>query len=422
MQLFTAKEHPEEAFDHMSQMWEEGRLCDVTLEVDGEEIRAHRLVLAASSRYFYSMFVRDMRESRQERIQLRGVDPKALKLLVEFAYSSKLEITVSNVQPVMTAASMLNFPAVLQATSNFLASQLHPSNCLGIQAFARSHASDVLVDTAITFFREHFVDAVKSDEFLSLSVEELAKLIDSDDLNVRTEEIVYTAIQTWLLHDPTERERYLPQLLRHCKLPLLSASFLTQHVETNPYIKKSLECRDQLDEAKNFHLLPELYHNSTSKQFEPRKSTVGVLFAIGGRGAIGEPFNSVECYDFRTNRWYEGPELRSRRRHVGVACLGGKLYAVGGHDGTQHLRSVECYDPKIGKWEYVQPMKMLRRGIAVGALGGPMYAVGMYVLYHRNILSMAIPCFSGCLLAQTIKTSTTDMDHIHIFNNQHKSV
>ena len=77
-----------------------------------------------------------------------------------------------------------------------------------------------------------------------------------------------------------------------------------------------------------------------------------------------------------TNSWREGPELCSRRRHVGVAYLDGKLYAVGGHDGHQHLNSVECFDPRQKVWQYVQPMKTLRRGIAVGAIGGPMYAVG----------------------------------------------
>jgi len=67
--------------------------------------------------------------------------------------------------------------------------------------------------------------------------------------------------------------------------------------------------------------------------------------------------------------------------------MGGKLYAVGGHDGNQHLNSVECYDPKASKWEYVQPMKTLRRGIAVGVLGGPMYAVGEWcisIIYERG--------------------------------------
>ncbi len=44
------------------------------------------------------------------------------------------------------------------------------------------------------------------------------------------------------------------------------------------------------------------------------------------------------------------PSYRSRRRHVGVACLDGCLYAVGGHDGTQHLNTVECYSQKVWQW------------------------------------------------------------------------
>ena len=376
VQIFSDKEHPNEAFERMMQMRDEEKLCDVILEVGGKEINAHRLVLAASSQYFYSMFVRDMMESRQERIELKGVDPNAMQLLVEFAYSSKLEITVSNVQALMTAASLFDFPAVFEATSKFLIGQLHPSNCLGIRLFARTHGSDSLVEAATVYFRDHFMDAVKNEEFLNLSAEDLALLINSDDVNVRSEEDVYRAVNSWVLHDTETRKNNLVTLLQHVRLPLLSTGFLTKQVEANPFIKKCLDCRDLLDEAKNFHLMPEQFWHLTLTRFQPRKSTVGVLFAVGGRGAVGEPFSSVECYDFRTNQWHEGPELRSRRRHVGVASLGGKLYAVGGHDGNQHLNSVECYDPKVGRWEYVQPMKTLRRGIAVGVLGGPMYAVG----------------------------------------------
>lgn len=387
LQVFSAREHPSEAFERIQQMRDEQKLCDIILKVGEREIRAHRLVLAATSQYFYSMFVRDMVESRQERVELKGVDPDAMQQLVEFSYSSKLEITVSNVQSLMTAASLFDFPSVFDATSRFLVGQLHPSNCLGIRAFARTHGSSSLVNAATSYFRDHFMDAVKNDEFLNLSAEDLAYLLDSDDVNVRFEEDVYKAAESWLLHDIENRREKLPELLQHIRLPLLSTSFLTQQVDANPFVKKNLDCRDLLDEAKNYHLMPEQFWHSTLTRFQPRKSTVGVLFAIGGRGAIGEPFSSVECYDFRTNTWHEGPALRSRRRHVGVACMGGKLYAVGGHDGNQHLNSVECYDPKASKWEYVQPMKTLRRGIAVGVLGGPMYAVGEWcisIIYERG--------------------------------------
>ncbi len=374
--LFTYQEQPPEAFAQIHQMREEKKLCDVILEVEGTPIHAHRLVLAASSSYFYSMFVRDMLESRQERIVLQGVDPKAMQALVGFAYSTKLEITTSNVQSLMTAASLFNFPAVFKATSTFLSKQLHPTNCLGIRIFAKTHGSLDLVDAATAYFREHFMETVKNDEYVHTSAEDLACLLDSNDLNVRSEEYVYQGVQMWLLHAPEERKHSLAMLLRSVRLPLLSPAFLTQSVESNPYVRNSLDCRDILDEAKNYHLMPEKYTKCSEDKFQPRKSTVGVLFAIGGRGAIGEPFSSVECYNFRTNTWHDGPELKSRRRHVGVACLENKIYAVGGHDGNQHLNSVECYDPKKGRWEYVQSMKKLRRGIAVGELGGPLYAVG----------------------------------------------
>ena len=376
MEAFYHQEHPSEAFSRICTMREERALCDVVLEVVGVEIPAHRLVLAASSRYFYSMFVRDMLESKQKRIILQGVDVEAMQQLVQFAYTAKLEITTSNVQTLMTAASLFNFPAVFEASSKFLAKQLHPTNCLGIRLFAKTHGSSTLVKAASKFFRDHFSETIEQDEFFNLSAEDLAALLDCSNLNVQSEEDVYKAVIRWLDHTPKERRDSLALLLRSVRLPLLSTHFLTSQVETNLFIKKDMACRDLLDRAKNFHLMPEHFMKSTEDWFLPRKSTVGLLFAIGGRGAVGEPFSSVEFYDFRTDSWHEGPELKSRRRHVGVACLGNKIYAVGGHDGNQHLNSVERYDPEVGRWEYVQSMKKLRRGIAVGVLGGPLYAVG----------------------------------------------
>ena len=177
-QTFVCKEQPTEAFSRIHQMRDDGKLCDVTLIVADREIHAHRVVLAASSDYFYSMFVRDMLESRQERIELKGVDPDAMQMLVEFAYSTKLDITTNNVQSLMTAASVFNFPSVFKATAKFLSNQLHPSNCLGIRSFAKTHGSEPLIEAATAYFRDHFMDAVKNEEYLSLPAEDLAHLLD----------------------------------------------------------------------------------------------------------------------------------------------------------------------------------------------------------------------------------------------------
>ncbi|CAJ0951774.1 unnamed protein product [Ranitomeya imitator] len=144
-------------------------------------------------------------------------------------------------------------------------------------------------------------------------------------------------------------------------------------------IRQDLKCRDLLDEARNYHLhlssqaVPDFEYTMRTT---PRKQTAGVLFCVGGRGGSGDPFRSIECYSVNKNSWFFGPEMNSRRRHVGVISVGGKVYAVGGHDGNEHLSSMEVFDPLTNKWMMKASMNTKRRGIALSSLGGPVYAIG----------------------------------------------
>jgi kelch-like protein 2/3 len=72
-------------------------LCDVVLVAEGVEINAHKLVLAASSPYFCAMF-KDFEERTQDRIVIGGVDPDALRCLVDYIYTSEVQVTEENVQ------------------------------------------------------------------------------------------------------------------------------------------------------------------------------------------------------------------------------------------------------------------------------------------------------------------------------------
>uniref|UniRef100_A0A0N5AF75 BTB domain-containing protein n=1 Tax=Syphacia muris TaxID=451379 RepID=A0A0N5AF75_9BILA len=109
---------------------------------------------------------------------------------------------------------------------------------------------------------------------------------------------------------------------------------------------------------------------------KPRKSASGVVFCVGGRGTLGDPFRSVEAYDWRKNKWFPISDMNIKRRHVGVVSALGKLYAIGGHDGSNHLDTAECFDPATNMWHNVASMETRRRGIAVGTLVGAIYAVG----------------------------------------------
>lgn len=59
-----------------------------------------------------------------------------------------------------------------------------------------------------------------------------------------------------------------------------------------------------------------------------------------------------------------------------MAVLSGKLYAVGGRDGSSCLKSVECFDPHTNKWTLCAQMSKRRGGVGVTTWNGLLYAIG----------------------------------------------
>lgn len=53
------------------------------------------------------MFLSEMSEAKQELIEIKDFDGDAIQDLVHFAYSSRLTLTVDNVQPLLYAACIL---------------------------------------------------------------------------------------------------------------------------------------------------------------------------------------------------------------------------------------------------------------------------------------------------------------------------
>ncbi|XP_057199602.1 transcription regulator protein BACH2 [Triplophysa rosa] len=98
-------------------------LCDVTVLVEGREIRAHRAVLAACSQYF-SLLLRGQMEhepliSLPEKITEKGFGP-----LLQFAYTAKLLLNRDNIQHVMCCAEFLGMHNLEDSCFLFLQAQM----------------------------------------------------------------------------------------------------------------------------------------------------------------------------------------------------------------------------------------------------------------------------------------------------------
>ena len=355
------------------------KLCDVVLRVDDREIPTHRAILAAVSPYFQAMFTTGLMESNQDVVDIRDMNPNILSSLVNFAYTGDVELTVDNVQEVLSAASLLQILQVQELCCSFLMKQLDVNNCLGIKTFVEANGCSQVCGDIDKFAARHFQQVSSGGEFLSSSWENVAALISSSDLKVDKEEEVYAVVMEWVKQDPSERCQHLPKLLSNVHLPMISVPFLMDVVDEEPLIKASPDCRDLLDEAKRYHLMP-MQRNlrSTNPRFHARKSTVGLLYAVGGKESSESITRSVEVYNSLENEWKETTGMIVRRQQLGVGVLEGKVYAVGGSDGSLRLSSVECFDPSTNFWSFVAPMGTCRSGVGVGVLGGAMYAAGGY--------------------------------------------
>ncbi|XP_038651046.1 kelch-like protein 20 isoform X2 [Scyliorhinus torazame] len=369
---FVSDKHPRQTLEVINLLRKHRELCDVVLVVGAKKIYAHRVILSACSPYFRAMFTGELAESRQTEVVIRDIDERAMELLIDFAYTSQITVEEGNVQTLLPAACLLQLAEIQEACCEFLKRQLDPSNCLGIRAFADTHSCRELLRIADKFTQHNFQEVMESEEFMLLPANQLIDIISSDELNVRSEEQVFNAVMAWVKYSIQERRPQLPQVLQHVRLPLLSPKFLVGTVGSDPLIKSDEECRDLVDEAKNYLLLPQERPLMQGPRTRPRKP----IRCVGG-WCSGDAISSVERYDPQTNEWRMVASMSKRRCGVGVSVLDDLLYAVGGHDGSSYLNSVERYDPKTNQWSSdVAPTSTCRTSVGVAVLGGYLYAVG----------------------------------------------
>ncbi|XP_050438382.1 kelch-like protein diablo [Adelges cooleyi] len=374
----VSEKHPRSVLAEFNVMRRHRELCDIALRVNNRKIYAHRIVLSACSPYFRAMFVGNLIESRQTEVTIRDIEEPAMELLVEFCYTARITIEESNVQSLLPAACLLQLPEIQDVCCEFLRRQLDPTNCLGIKTFADTHYCLDLLRVADKYTLHNFQEVMENEEFFMLPLTQLIDLLASDELNVKTEEQVFNAAMSWVKYDIPDRRHHLPRVLQHVKLPLLSPKFLVGTVGNDLLVRSNEMCRDLVDEAKNYLLLPQERPLMQGPRTRPRKPVQQgqVLFAIGG-WCSGDAIASVERYDPQTEDWKVQAQMTKRRCGVGVAVLDDLLYAVGGHDGQAYLNSMERYDPHTNQWSCdVAPTSSCRTSVGVAVLEGYIYAVG----------------------------------------------
>ncbi|XP_056154654.1 myoneurin [Lampris incognitus] len=112
--------------DNLNRQREEGRLCDLSIQVQGQVFRAHRCVLAASSPYFHDQVLL----KNVTNVSLPSVmDPVAFESVLNSAYTGQLSIVHEDIVNYVTVASFLQMWHIVDKCTEILKRPRPSADC-----------------------------------------------------------------------------------------------------------------------------------------------------------------------------------------------------------------------------------------------------------------------------------------------------
>ena len=293
----------EDAFKTILDFRREAIFCDVKIcSDDNKEFNCHKLILASASPYFRAMFLADMKESHQPRVKIKSLDSTALEQLLEFCYTATITINSTNVQQLVIASGMLQFPKIQDSCIEYLLNNLQESNCIGIWKLAEViQRNQKTVEKVEAFIKTKFSFVTKHEEFLDLTAKQLLKFLKSDNLNVSTENDLCTAIIRWVRFDPEKRSIHLADLMKNVRFSQITRRHLTDVILNEELILDNMFCRQLVFDAIRYHLVPEIRNGSLLPvDCRQRERVTRFIYLLGGEGKENYYDNLVMCLSLQS--------------------------------------------------------------------------------------------------------------------------
>eukprot|EP00301_Raphidiophrys_heterophryoidea_P014452 c226_g1_i1.p1 GENE.c226_g1_i1~~c226_g1_i1.p1 ORF type:complete len:659 (-),score=152.77 c226_g1_i1:475-2451(-) len=410
------------------EMFRLGEFCDVELSVAGEQFATHKVVVAISSPMLSKLFLTKPSHINSKGLPtyiIRDCDAETFASLLEFTYTGALEVSPPHLMKFLVAAHNLQFFALRDVLMAQLLGKglLNQETCIEIWDIGQTLGFTELESMAEDYLRRHFTLLSRTQPWLELEASQIIRIISNDFLNVEPdgEAQVFEAVAKWIRFDIRAREKLIPQVFAHVRLPK-SLQVVTQQVpqvtsdqdlsELAAYVRENLESASR-EEGSQFAprtsgteicTIGGISGNAEfsisipfASIFDPRQgkwkddSKVEVpacrygegiarlencVYKVGGFTANGV-FGQVEVFDMLNNTWGAAPPLPNPRAYAAVACSNGYVFAVGGMDHSyQVVGDVERFDPVHNIWESFDPLETPVMACSAMELHGSLYIVG----------------------------------------------
>ncbi|UYV64800.1 SPOP, partial [Cordylochernes scorpioides] len=142
-------------YQDLEHLLENKLFSDVTLCVDGQEIKAHKNILAARSTVFAAMFDHGIEENLQNRVDIEDLEPQVVRGMLRYIYTGTAPNLHKLAQGMLIAADKYDLGQLKAECEETLRIGLTVENAAELLMLADNHRAEQLKELAVEFVRTH---------------------------------------------------------------------------------------------------------------------------------------------------------------------------------------------------------------------------------------------------------------------------
>ena len=137
------------------------------------------------------------------------------KKLVGFAYTGQMTLHYDDVKSVLEAADYLMMQRVTEMCESFIETHLNIHNVLEFFHYSKAFPHLALSEKTKSFLYRNFSEVVDraSQTFVQLEVDDMLQILSRSELEVKSEEEVFRAVEVWIEAKHKTRKQFMEILL-----------------------------------------------------------------------------------------------------------------------------------------------------------------------------------------------------------------
>ncbi|XP_065202998.1 RCC1 and BTB domain-containing protein 1-like isoform X2 [Planococcus citri] len=166
-------------YKHIKNAFEDEATSDLTILVEGKEIKVHKAVLRIRSNYFKNMLKQGWKENEDEVLEIKESTYIAYKALIEYFYTDDLNVPFSFAFELLDLARVYCEEELREMCEKVIKNNISIDNVASSYATAKSMRVDDLKTFCMEFMMNNFSNVVISEDFARLNLLTVREILNA---------------------------------------------------------------------------------------------------------------------------------------------------------------------------------------------------------------------------------------------------